>query len=328
MYGTFNKKTYIILTFELLKKYTDENHHISQQELVNLIKQEYGVECDRRTVKANIDYLNDMGYEISDNRGDYYLISRDFDDSELRLLIDAVLSSRTLSGHQAKGLIEKLKSLGNKYFDTKVSHVSNTQSIRRTDNKQVLFTVSQINDAIDKKRKIKFHYTTYGPDLKLKDRGKEYFINPYQMVNSNGHYYLVCNNDKYDDVGYFRIDKITDVEITDEKVKPAKSVKGLENGLDLPKHLAEHIYMFAGASVPVIMRTVPWMLDNVVDWFGRENISLLEHTDTDMKIKVTCNEQAMLYWALQYGKGVEILKPETLRDNVRDALKEILKKYE
>lgn len=101
VYAGDNKKMLNMLILEILKEYTDAEHRLTQQEIIDLLKLNYGAECDRRSLK-------DMGYEIATERG-CYLAERDFDDAELRMLIDSVLFSKNLSGTQAKRLIEKLK---------------------------------------------------------------------------------------------------------------------------------------------------------------------------------------------------------------------------
>ena len=150
MYGTGNKKMLNMLILEILQKYSDENHALTQQEIIRLLQQNYAMECDRRSVKNNILSLQEMGYDISMEKG-YRLMSRDFDDSELRILIDSVLFSRSISTRQAKGLIEKLRNLGSNYFNAKVSHVCNLPDLPRTSNKQALYALDTINDAISEK---------------------------------------------------------------------------------------------------------------------------------------------------------------------------------
>lgn len=322
------KKMLNILILDILCKYSDEEHHLTQQEIIRKLKSDYGVEStDRRTVRDNVQSLVDMGYGI-ENEGDdgYYLYERKFDDAELRLLIDSVLFSKTISNTSAKRLIEKLKSFGNIYFDTKVSHVQSTQVFNRTDNKSVLYNVSAINEAMDQKKKIAFRYNRYGTDFKMHDQGKQYIMNPYQMVASHEHYYLLGNIDKYDDVTYYRIDKMSHVEILDEKIKAQKDVKGIEGHLNLPKHMAEHIYMLYGDSVVAKIKTDVGMMDTLVDWFGKD-FKIIENKDDEIIISVKCNERALFYWALQYGTNVEILKPESLRCKLAEAVEEMVKKY-
>lgn len=327
MYLTGNKKMLNMLILEILETYSDENHTLTQQEIIRLLKQDYGMECDRRSVKANVLSLIELGYEIDMEDG-YFLINRKFDDAELRMLIDSVLFSKTLSGNQAKELVKKLESMGNKFFESKVSHVSTTPSLKRTDNKQVLYTVSAINDAIDQKKKISFKYNDYGLDFKLHQREKEYIVNPYQMVAANGNYYLLGNYDKYGDISYYRIDKITDVLILDEKVKPMKQVEGLEHGLDLPKHMAEHVYMFSGPAVPIKVRCDYQTIDTLIEWFGKD-IRILEKNEekNEILVRLNCNENAMFYWALQYGPYVEVVEPASLRNRIRESLDNIRTKY-
>ena len=327
MYATGNKKMLNMLILDILKEYSDEEHRLTQQDIIKILRRNYDMDCDRRSVKNNILCLIDLGYEINMENG-YYLEERELEDAELRMLIDSVLFSKTLSATQAKRLIKKLETFGNRYFAAKVSHVSNTPSLSRTENKQVLYTVNSINDAIDGKRKIKFRYYKYGSDLKLHDRDKEYILNPYQMVASNGHYYLLGNVDKYDNVSYFRIDKMMNVEILEMKVKPMKEVKGLENGLDLPRHMAEHAYMFCGESVPVKIRCGEDTMDSLVDWFGRDIRVLSKDPDTgEITVRVTCNYNAMFYWALQYAPHIEVLEPVELRKELREEIHKMAEKY-
>lgn len=336
VYGTETKKMLNILILEILRNYSDDDHHLTQQEIIRKLKSDYGVEkIDRRSVKANVKSLADMGYDIGGiddediEKDGYYLSSREFEDGELRLLIDSVLFSKTFSSSLAKKLIEKLKGFGNIYFDAKVSHVMTTPLLHRTDNKSVLYSVSDINDAIDMKKKISFHYSRYGTDLKMHDQGKEYIMNPYQMVASNGHYYLLGNIDKHDDVTYYRIDKMSKVTILDEKVKPQKDVKGIDGHLDLPKHMAEHIYMLYGDVVTAKIKantSYIGMMDTLVDWFGND-FKIVEKSDDEVIISVNCNESALFYWALQYGTLVEVLSPESLRSKLADAISMMNDKY-
>ena len=329
VYGTETKKMLNILIYEILRKYSDDEHHLTQQEIISKLKSDYGVESiDRRTVRNNVQSLVDMGFEVENESKDgYYIYAREFEDAELRMLIDSVLFSKTLSDSAAKKLIEKLKGFGNIYFDAKVSHVKPTPLLHRTDNKSVFYSVNAINDAMDQKKKIAFRYNRYGIDYKMHDVGKDYIVNPYQMVASNGQYYLLGNVDKYDNVTYFRIDKMTKVEILDEKIKPQRDVEGIGDHLDLPKHMAEHIYMLYGESVNAHIKTTVDMMDALVDWFGKD-FTIIETKGDNIVISVKCNERALFFWALQYGPYVEVIAPKSLRNMLRDAVTDMSKKYE
>ncbi|MCR4803162.1 MAG: WYL domain-containing protein [Lachnospiraceae bacterium] len=326
MYATGNKKMLNMLILEILQKYTDENHALTQQEILKLLDQNYGMECDRRSVKNNVLCLKEMGYDISMEKG-YRLLSREFDDAELRILIDSVLFSKSISTRQAKGLIKKLRDMASNFFNAKVSHVSNLPDLNRTDNKQAMYTLDVINDAIADKRKISFIYNEIGTDFKLHPKRQEpYIVNPYQIVANNGRFYLIGNYDKYDNVAHFRIDKMTNVTELEEKVKPMKQIPELADGLNLPKHMAEHFYMFSGESVPIMLRTTSDMMSELVDWFGKD-FRITEKKGEEITVRLTCNYDAMRYWALQYGPYVEVLAPESLRKRLKEDAKGMLDKY-
>lgn len=326
MYATGNKKMLNMLILEILRMYSDEEHSLTQQEIIKLLKQNYGMECDRRSVKNNVESLKEMGYDISMEKG-YRLMSREFDDSELRILIDSVLFSKSISTKQAKGLIEKIRSIGSNFFNAKVSHVSNLPDIHRTKNKQAMYSLDTINDAISAKRKISFVYNEMGTDLKLHPKRQEpYIVNPYQIVANNSRFYLIGNYDKYDNVAHIRIDRMTDVRMLDEKAKPMKQIPELADGLNLPNHMAEHIYMFSGKSIPVKIKTTEDMLTQLTDWFGGD-FRITEQNGDEVTVRVTCNEKAMRFWALQYGPYVEVLAPESLREQIKADIRLMDKKY-
>ena len=326
MYIGNNKKLLSLLILEILKQYTDDGHRLTQKEIINLLKLNYGMECDRRSVHNNIQILKDFGYEIETGRG-CYLVEREFEDAELRMLIDSVLFSKNLSDVQAKRLIEKLKGLGNRYFHAKVSHISTLPELFHSDNKQVMIVLDVLNDAIEKKRKVRFTYNRYGIDFKLHARSdKPYIVNPYQMVANNGRYYLIGNYDSYDDVSHYRIDRITSIEILSESVKPRKDVKELSQGWTIPKHMAEHIYMYSGACVTVKFTADTSLMDELVDWFGK-SFRIEEDDNGKMLVTLECNEEAMKYWALQYGDCIEIIAPKSLRAAVKEVVERMAKKY-
>lgn len=322
-----SKRMAAILILEILRQYSDDEHRLTQQDIIHYLKKDYDLECDRRTVRNNLQLLQDAGYDISMEDG-YCLFSRDFDDAELRMLIDSVLFSKILSKKQAKTLIDKLKSQGNIYFNAKVSHVSGLSDMQRSDNKQLLYCLDAINDAIDRNRKISFIHNHYETDFRLHPGANNpYIVSPYQVVANNSRYYLICWDEHYEDLCYYRIDRITDVEILADRRKPMRLVPGLEKGLDLPKHMAEHVYMFRGESVPIRLKTKKSMMGELIDWFGKD-FRIMETDGDDMIVRIVCNETSAFYWSLQYGMYVEVLEPAALREKITAALKEISARYD
>ena len=326
MYATGNKKMLNMLILEILRKYSDDKHALTQQEIIKLLDKNYGMKCDRRSVRNNVEYLKELGYDISMEKG-YRLIEREFDDAELRILIDSVLFSKSISTKQAKGLIEKIRDLASNYFNAKVSHVRNLPELHRTINKQAMYALDAINDAISDHKKISFIYNEIGSDFKLHPKREEPSVfSPYQIVANNGRFYLIGNYEKYDNIVHLRIDRMTEVKMLDERVKPLKQIPGYERGFDLPKHMAEHIYMFSGPSETITLKTTDDKVTDLVDWFG-DDINIAKGKNHEITVRLSCNLNAMEYWALQYGPSVEVLKPESLRNRIRDDIKGMAEKY-
>lgn len=328
----------IINILEILKKYSDMDHRLTQADIMEKLKKEYYMDVDRKTVKRNLMNLLDLDCgieytEISkkDKNGeesfictDWYM-TREFDDSELRLLIDSILFSKHIPYYQCKKLIAKLKGLSNIYFDKKVKHICNLPE-NQPENKELFYTIDILDEAISQNKKVSFIYNTYGADKKLHPkRDEKYIVNPYQMVATNGRYYLICNYDKYDNLSNYRVDRITRIEILEDSIKPLKDVK--EGEINLPKHMAEHIYMFAGESVRAKFKAKNYIIDQVIDWYGIEaDIKVIN--DEECMITVSVNKEAFFCWAMQYGLHIEVTEPLDIRNRIKQGLEEIIQKYE
>lgn len=337
MYTIPPKKMVTINILNILKKYSDAEHRLTQQDIAQILKKEYNMDVDRKTIKRNLMNLLDLDCgidytEISrkDDKGnetsictDWY-IQPEFDDSELRLLIDSLLFSKTIPYTQCRQLIDKLIGLSNVYFNKKVNHICNLPD-NRPRNKELFYTIDILDEAISENKKVAFMYNSYGPDKKLHPKRKtEYVMNPYQMVATNGKYYLICNYDKYDNLVNYRVDHITNIRILDETRKPLKELK--EGELNLPKHMAEHVYMYSGDSVRAKFKAKNYLIDQIVDWFGVDVI-ISPIDDDECMIEVKVNKEAFFCWAMQYSLHTEVIEPKDMRDRIAKAVCEVNEKY-
>ncbi|MBR5328827.1 MAG: WYL domain-containing protein [Firmicutes bacterium] len=319
------KKLSILFILEILRKETNAEHRITQQEIIRLLKRDYNMEAERKSIARNINDLIDAGYDIIYDEG-YYLDTREFEYSELRLLIDSVLFSKNIPAKQCKTLLKKVTGLTDRHFNARVKHIA-TMPTSPSDNQQIFFTIDVLDEAISQGKKVSFWYTEYHTDKKLhRKRSNRYVVSPYQIAATNGRYYLICCTDKHDNVAHYRLDHMEGAEICEEKARPIAEVKGLEHGLDLPKHMAEHIYMFSGESKRVVFRAKLSAVDQIIDWFGTE-VSFSNETDTTVDVSVRVNESAMYCWLLQYGMSCEVLFPASLREKVKNTVNEMAKKY-
>lgn len=359
------KKLLILYILDILQKYTDEEHRLSQKEIQDILKKEYEMPVDRKAIKRNllnlIEYGSSIEYrEVSrkeifrkksvvsdedsldlEDKGipeddllwtDFYLKQK-FTNEELRLLIDSLLFSKHIPYSQAKKLITKLESLSNIYFKSRSQYIY-PLPVDRTDNKQVFYNISILDEAIRKKQKVLFEYAEYHTDkkmhLKKREDGsvREYVVTPYQMAVQEGKYYLICNYDKYDDISNYRVDRIRNIQVLEEKGKPFETLKWSgHQPMNLNEYMKEHVYMYSSENAFVKFRIVKTMISDVIDLFGK-GVNFSEETDTHVSVSVHVNERAAEQFAKNYAPDVVILQPKRLRDKLRDDLKKAWEAYE
>ena len=345
------KKMMNMYILDILKRNTDIDHAITQKEIQQRLESEYDMVVDRKAVKANLeDLINDGTYDIycetktrltpnaktgelekSEVCTGFYYESK-FTDSELRLLIDSVLFSKSIPSHNKSAIIDNLKSLSNKYFKFNVGHIKSIESADREINKNLFFTIETLNEAIDNGLQVKFHYNEYGADKKLHKRlddngePREYIINPYQIVATNGRYYLICNYDMYDDLANYRLDRITDIELLETPRKPKNKIQGLV-GLDIAQYMNEHIYMFTGKSVRAKFEAPKYLISDILDYF-RANVEFKELENDQVLATVKVNETDMQLWARQYCGQIKIIEPQSLAEACKQDILDALALYE
>ena len=203
----------------------------------------------------------------------------------------------------------------------------------KTDNKQLFYSVELLDEAISKGKKVHFHYLEYRSDKKMHKRvnhdGKvrEYLISPYQLAAREGKYYLICNNDKYETITNYRVDRITDIEILDENVKPFNTLIGSDGRpLDLKDYMGKHIYMCFGDNIRAEFRADKSMISDIIDVFGKD-VRFSGETDTQITVTANVNQMAMEQFALSFAPWIEVIKPQKLRDKMIEDLNAGLGNY-
>lgn len=331
------KKLLIVRIMQVLERYSDVNHPLTQEEIIKKLEKDYGINAERKAIGRNIALLqevfesegiNNPATSIvieSDKRKGTFLDKRLFEDAELRLLIDGVLASKHISEKYSSDLIEKLSMLSNKYFKSNIKHVYSVKDWNKTKNKALFLNIALIDEAIEKGRQITFDYNKYGADKKL-HKTSTHTASPYQLILHNQHYYLVFLSEKWKNMGHFRLDKITNIDITDEPLTPLRKIKGYENGLDYKKFASSLPYMFTDDIEKVTFVCDESIIDQVVDWFGEE-VKLTDMGGGKFEAAVLASPNAMEYWAMQYLNFVEIKTPLKLREKIKDNLKAAEEKY-
>ena len=325
MEGFEPKKLALIRILQILEKHSDSEHPIKHEKIVELLDSEYGLIIERKAIGRNISLLNEAGFEIETTKKGSYLAERTFEDSELRLLIDGVLSSNYITAKHSKALIEKLCAQSNKYFRPRVKNIYSVNDWNKTENVSVFYTIENVDEAIERGRQVRFEYNKYGADKKL-HRTSRQTLSPYQMILHNQRYYLMGYNEKWQEVRYYRMDRITNIEILNEPSTPLRSIKGFENGIDYKRFSQGMPYMFADEPQVVEFIADGWAIDQIVDWFGKE-IRIEERQDGRFLVRVKASINAMEYWTMQYMNAVEVLSPKELRERIKKNVQVAHEKY-
>jgi predicted DNA-binding transcriptional regulator YafY len=276
--------------------------------------------------------LHECGFEINffeDNKVGYYRVFNKLEPNEIRILVDAVQASFAVSHKETEGLIRKLKNITDKETASKIDKNLSYFSRAKTENSQVFSNIDAIQEAIESNKKISFKYTEYNIEKKLvlKNNGDNYIFNPYGMACNNDFYYLIGNIDKYENIAHFRIDRIKDISILDEKRKPVEKTTGDRTVLKPLAHISKAFNMYAGEKVQVELKFHNGCINSVIDRFGT-SISILRIDEEYFKIGFDAFDGwGLIFWILQFADGCEVLRPIWLREEITRTVESMVEIY-
>ena len=326
--GSFEpKKLALIRIWQILKENSDYDHPMTQEDIATKLENEYGIVIERKAISRNISLLKESGIEIESRRAGSYLDRRDFEDSELHMLIDGVLSSKHITARHSKDLIDRICSLSNKYFRSSVKHIHSVNDWSKTDNQALFYNIELIDAAIEEGKQIHYDYNKYGIDKKLHKTSQQY-VSPYLMILHNQRYYLMAYSEYWHNMVFHRLDRITNMTIIDRKATPIKNVPGYENGINYKELSSTMPYMYSDQPEHIDFISDEGIIDQIVDWFGNDVRIMKSNDEGKVRVSVKASPTAMEFWAMQYINHVEILSPEPLRIRMREVLNNGLKKYQ
>lgn len=326
-----NKKASILLILKVLEEYSDEDHFLTQQDIIDKVDELYGIELERKSVAFSISLLQELDYDINKSpRGGYALLSRNFDNSEIRYIVDSLFSSKSISGKQAAELSKKINSCLSKYQRKDYNFIYKCNEISRSENKELFYTLELIEEAKRRGKRVSFKYLTFDENGKpyAKMDGYRYIVSPYYSVNSNGRYFLICNyREKYRAITWFRLDYMIEPKIEEEwPIKPIETLEGVKD-FDIAKYLNDNIYLLDGETIKATFEIEnPNYVQFVVDWFGKN--ARVYKKDEKLFVDIKCNESALFYWYMQYSECVTIISPQSLIDRAKNEAERIMNKYE
>ena len=321
-----NQKLKILYILDYLQRNSNEANPVRASDLIAMLDRQHNIRCDRKTVYSDIAALQQYGIDIISlpgKNGGYYIASRNFELPELKLLIDAVQSSRYLTEKKSRELIEKLCSQCNEQ-DAKLMRRTVVVSGRvKSMNETIYYNVDAIQEAIAQNRQICFRYFDWDFGGKRKYREKEYLASPYGLCQDHENCYLLAFSDRHGITSY-RVDRMTDIRLTEERRIPCPELTGKA----LQDHANRLFQMYAGDMLEVKMRFHRSLLNVVIDRFGKD-IMLIPDGEHyfNFTVKVAISPM-FLSWVIGFGAKAKILYPQSVADACKALCQEAMSQYE
>ncbi len=321
-----NQKLKIFYIRDYLEKNSHENHLVRASEIVEMLEKRYGISCDRKTVYSDIAALQEYGVDIvavPGKNGGYYIASRNFELSELKLLIDAVQSSRYLTEKKSRELIEKLCAQCSVHDARLVRRDVRVSGRVKSMNETIYYNVDTIQEAIAEGVQIRFRYFDYNIDGTRRYREKSYQASPYGLCQDNDNCYLLAWSERYGITSY-RVDRMSQIELTGERRVPCPELTGKA----FNDHANRLFQMFAGDKTNVKMLFHKDLVNVVIDRFGRDTMLIPEPDGEHFNFTVPVAVSPMfLSWVIGFGDKARILHPQSAIDACKALCAECADQY-
>ena len=325
MAKSMGQKLKILYLMRILQTQTDETHHLTVNELISKLS-EYGVTAERKTIYDDIETLRQFGLDIVMEKTKtfgYYIAGRDFELPELKLLADAVQSSKFITEKKSRQLIKKLESLASNYEAGKLRRQVYMQNRVKHMNESIYYSVDTLHEAIAEKKKVSFKYFDY--DIK-KERvfrrdSKRYEVSPIVLSWAEENYYLIALSEEHEGFTHYRVDKMSAVKKHDDSKSDAV------DNMNLAEYSKKIFGMFGGDETDVVLRMHNRLVSAAIDRFGK-NITIIADGDEYFKLSIRVVLSPVFYgWIFQFGDLCEVISPKHLKDELRYRAEAMLSQY-
>lgn len=321
------QKLKLLYLAKILMEETDENHTVSTQELIARLDS-LGISSERKSIYDDISCLQQFGYDIlqlpSRQGGGYYMAGREFELAELKLLVDAVQSSRFITPKKSRELIGKLEKLASCHDAGKLRRQVYVVGRVKAENESVYYGIDALHRAIQDNRQITFQYLEWNEKKKLAPRRQQpYRVSPWALIWRDENYYLLAWDEPARMIKHYRVDKMADVEVLQETRQGEKAFREL----DLAVYADKTFGMFGGRKETVQLRFPRELTGVVLDRFGRE-ISLRGDGEGVLAARVDVVVSDQFYgWLAGLGSRIQVAGPLWVREGYSSRLREILEGY-
>lgn len=323
-------KMALLVIFRFLLENTDEDHTANATQLQEELEK-YGITENRRTIYNDIATLQDFGIDIitperSDNRGGYYIGSREFELPELKLLVDAVQSSKFITAKKSEELITKLSALTSKAQAKQLKREVFIRNRLKTENESIFYNVDAIYEAMHADRQIRFQYGELNRSGRLVPRknGAQYVVSPWSLTWDDDNYYLLAYDAAAGIVKHYRVDKMLKIKMAAEKREGREAFRGF----DLAAFSKKTFGMYGGEDAEITLRCANRFAGVIYDRFGQEILVVPDGEEYfKVRVKVAVSPQ-FFGWVTGIGSGIEIVSPANVRDAYASYLRQIMELYD
>ncbi len=327
--AAMDQKLRTLYLLDIMLERTDEEHLLNASELCRILEQEYGISTDRRTIYSEMEILEKYGLEIIQKKGTrpgYFVGSRRYEMPELRLLVDAVQSSRFITEQKSRDLIRKLEKFCSRWQASSLQHEVFIVNRPKAENETIYYGVDTIHKAIASDREIAFQYGewTEKKQFRLRKEGAYYAVSPWALTWNNENYYLVAYDSEAGIIKHYRVDRMKDVSVLESGRRGAEDFRDF----DLAELSKKTFGMFGGRDEEITFYCSNAMAGVMLDRFGRD-IRLIPADEDHFRTRAVVSVSPQFFgWITGLGKGIQIEEPQQIREEYREYLKEILAGYE
>lgn len=309
-----NAKLRPLYLAKILYELTDEEHCLSTNQLIDILQEKYGITSYRTTIASDIELLKQYGMDIKSVKSQsimYNLVSREFDLPELKLLIDAVASSKFITEKKSKELVGKLSKLASNIQADELKRNVMPEGRIKLGNENIYYIVDTVNTAINNKKQISFQYFSFNvrKQKKAKHNGELYVFSPYYLIWNGDYYYTVGYSEKHNGIGSFRLDRIIKTPTILEK----EAIK-MPTDFNINKYINTSFRMYNSKTEIVELICDNSVMDAIIDRFGEDVQTYANDMQTFRAMVDVSVNHVFFGWVFGFAGKVKIKSPKEVKD--------------
>ena len=323
-----NQKFKLYRLAQIMLERTDEEHYITMPEIMESLK-EYDITAERKSIYADLRDLETFGIDVEGeqvgNRYHYHVVNRPFEMPELKLLVDAIQSSKFITARKTNDLIRKLETFVSRYDAMKLQRQVYVSGRIKTRNESIYYTVDEIHNAISENKKIRFQYFQWNvkKEMELRHGGAYYRISPWGLSWDDENYYLVGYDSDAQMIKHYRVDKMLNLRMIDEHREGRDHFKKL----DMADYAKKSFGMYGGKEQDVKMLVENHLVGVMIDRFGKDIMMVpVDGKHFSVKVQVHVSRQ-FLGWVISLGEGIKIIGPDEVTEQMKQEIKRLVEQY-